>query len=452
MTTQPTAQTPSAQVEALAQALNSGTMQMVRQMLRALHPAEIAQLLESLPRVQRFIVWDMLDREHDGEVLLEVGDEVRASLINEMDKNALVSATEGLEIDDMADLLVDLPEAVSSQILNDMDQQYRSRLEAVLTYSEDSAGGLMDTMVITVRADVTLEVVFRYLRRHGRIPSHTDVLMVVDRFEHYRGVLPISALLLRDPGILVGEVMEPEPPPIPADMPASTVAAIFEDRDLISAAVVDEHNLLLGRITVDDVVDVIRDEGVETLHSYVGLSEDEDLFGSVLSASRRRAVWLGTNLVTAFIAAAAISLFQDTLERVVALAVLMPIVASMGGIAGSQTLVLVIRGMAMGQVSSQNMRALLFKELGVGLVNSLIWCGVVALVAGLWFDTWMIGAVIALALIGNMTLAALAGVLLPPALQRLHIDPALAGGVILTTITDVVGFVAFLALGTALLL
>lgn len=450
--TQVPARTPSAQVTALAEALNSGTMQSVRQMLRALHPAEVAQLLESLPRAQRFIVWGMLDHEHDGEVLLEVGDEVRASLINEMDEDALVSATEGLDIDDLADLLVDLPEAVSSQILNDMDQQYRSRLEAVLTYDEDTAGGLMDTSVITVRADVELEVVLRYLRRHDSIPSHTDVLMVVDRFEHYLGVLPISALLLHDPDTLVGEVMRPDPPPIPANMPDSTVAAIFEDRDLVSAAVVDKNNLLLGRITVDDVVDVIRDEGVEALHSYVGLSEDEDLFDSVLSASRRRAVWLGVNLVTAFIAAAAIGLFQDTLQRVVALAVLMPVVASMGGIAGSQTLILVIRGMALGQVSAQNMRALLFKELGVGLLNSLIWCGVVALVAGLWFGTWMIGAVIALALIANMAFAALAGVLLPPALQRLHIDPALAGGVLLTTVTDVVGFVAFLALGTALLL
>ena len=449
---QPPVPTPSEQVTALAEALNSGTMQTVRKMLRALHPAEVAQLLESLPRAQRFIVWGMLDHEHDGEVLLEVGDEVRVSLIGEMDEDALVSATEGLDIDDLADLLADLPEAVSSQILNDMDQQYRSRLEAVLTYDEDTAGGLMDTSVITVRADVTLEVVLRYLRRHESIPSHTDVLMVVDRFEHYRGVLPITALLLHDPDTLVGEVMESDRPPIPAEMPDGAVAAVFEDRDLVSAAVVDENNLLLGRITVDDVVDVIRDEGVETLHSYVGLSEDEDLFDSVLSASRRRAVWLGVNLVTAFIAAAAIGLFQDTLERVVALAVLMPIVASMGGIAGSQTLILVIRGMALGQVSSQNVRALLLKELGVGLVNSLVWCGVVALVAGLWFDTWMIGAVIALALIANMVFAALTGVLLPPTLRRLNIDPALAGGVLLTTVTDVVGFVAFLGLGTALLL
>ncbi len=446
------AQTPSAHVAELAEALNSGTMQAVRQMLRALHPAEVAQLLESLPRAQRFIVWGMLDREHDGEVLLEVGDEVRASLIGEMDEDALVGATEGLDIDDLADLLVDLPEAVSAQVLNDMGQQYRSRLEAVLTYDEDTAGGLMDTSVITVRADVSLEVVLRYLRRHDSIPSHTDVLMVVDRFERYLGVLPISALLLHDPNTLVGEVMEPEPPPIPADMPDRTVAAIFEDRDLVSAAVVDENNLLLGRITVDDVVDVIRDEGVEALHRHVGLGEDEDLFDSALSASRRRAVWLGVNLITAFIAAAAIGLFQDALQRVVALAVLMPIVASMGGIAGSQTLILVIRGMALGQVSSQNIRALLAKELGVGLLNSFIWCGVVALVAGLWFETWMIGVVIALALIVNMVCAALAGVLLPPALRRLRVDPALAGGVILTTVTDVVGFATFLALGSALLL
>ena len=450
--TQPAAETPNARVQALAAALQSGAMQSARRMLRALHPAETAQLLESLPRAQRFVVWDMLDRGHDGEVLLEVGDEVRASLIGEMDEGALAAAAEGLEVDDLADLLADLPEAVSARVLRDMDQRYRQRLEAVLAYERDTAGGLMDASVITVRADVTLEVVFRYLRRRGDIPDHTDVLMVVDRFEHYLGVLPISALLLRDPETLVGAAMETVTPPILADMPARVVAAIFEDRDLVSAAVVDERNLLLGRITVDDVVDVIRDEGADTLHSYVGLSEDEDLFDAVLPAARRRAVWLGANLVTAFLAAAAIGLFEDTLERVVALAVLMPVVASMGGVAGSQTLVLVIRGLALGQVGQQNMRALLGKELAVGLLNSLLWSGVVALVAGLWFDDWLIGATLALALVANLAFAALAGVLLPPALKRAGVDPALAGGVVLTTVTDVVGFVAFLALGTLLLL
>lgn len=452
MTAQTPARAPNAQYEALADALHTGAMQPVRQMLRALHPAEAAQLLESLPRVQRFIVWNLLDQAHHGDVLLEVGDEVRASLIEEMDEDALVKASEGLDIDDLADLLEDLPETVSAQIFRGMDHQYRRRLETVLTYDPDTAGGLMDTDVITVRADVTLEVVLRYLRRLGSIPDHTDTLMVVDRFERYRGVLPLTELFVREPDTLVGTAMEAEPQPIPAAMPDHDVAAIFEDRDLVSAAVVDDGGQLLGRVTVDDVVDVIRDEGADALNSYVGLSEDEDLFASVLPAARRRALWLGVNLATAFAAAAAIGLFQDTLERVVALAVLMPVVASMGGIAGSQTLVLVIRGLALGQIGAHNRRALLFKEVGVSLINSLVWCGVVALVAGLWFGNWMLGAVIALALIANLLVAALSGVLLPPTLQRLGIDPALAGGVVLTTVTDVVGFVVFLSLGAALLL
>ena len=445
------ADSPSAKVQMLAETLKSGTMQSVRQMLRALHPAEIAQLLESLPRAQRFIVWELLDHDNDGKVLVEVGDEVRVSLIEVMDEGALVAATEGLAADDLAELLEDLPETVSTRVLNGMDQQYRRRLEAMLTYDEDTAGRIMDTRVITVRTDVTLEVVSRYLLRFENLPSHTDGLMVVDRFEHYCGMLPISTLLLKDPQTRVAEVMKTEPAAIPADLPTSTVAEIFENRDLVSSAVVDHNNRLLGRITVDDIIDVIREEGDEALNSYVGLSE-EDLFSSVLPAARRRGVWLGVNLLTAFLAAAAIGLFQHTLEQVVALAVLMPIVASMGGIAGSQTLVLVIRGLVRGQVGPQNMRALLYKELAVVLVNSLLWCAVVAGVAGLWFDRWLIGGVLALALMANMAFATFTGVWLPSALQRAHVDPALAGSVILTTITDVVGFVVFLGLGTLLLL
>ena len=445
-------QAPDETVRRLAAELRSGTMRSVRQMLRALHPAEVAQLLESLPRAQRLIVWGMLDHEHDGEVLLEVGDDVRASLIEEMDEGALAAAARGLEVDDLADLLADLPDTVSARVLNNMERRHRLRVESVLTYPEDTAGGLMDTNVTTVRADVTLEIVFRYLRRLQRLPGHTDKLMVVDRFESYLGALPLAALLTRDPATLVSAVMETGSPPIPADMATHDVAAIFEDRDLVSAPVVDAHDRLLGRITVDDVVDVIRDEGTETLRKSVGLGEGEDLFEAVLPAARRRGAWLGVNLATAFLAALAIGLFQDTLDRVVALAVLMPVVASMGGIAGSQTLVLVIRGIALGQVSGQNMRALLAKELGVALFNSLAWSAVAGLIAGLWFGDWLIGAVIALALVANLLFAALVGVVLPPTLRRLRVDPALAGGVVLTTITDVVGFVAFLGLGTALLL
>jgi magnesium transporter len=439
-------------LEALTEALQSGTASQVRYLLSSLHPAEAADLLESLPHGPRELLWELVASEDRGEVLLEVNDEVRAGLIGEMETHQLVEATEGLDTDDLADLLQDLPGAVIHELLHSMDKQNRQRLEAVMSYPEDTAGGLMNPDMVTVRANVSLDVVLRYLRLRGDIPDLTDSLMVVNRFDKYQGVLPLTTLLTSDPDSSVAEVMERSVDGIPATMADVDVARLFQDRDLVSAAVVDDENRLLGRITIDDVVDVIREEADHSLMSMAGLDEEDDIFAPVVLSARRRAVWLGINLATAFLASWVIGLFESTLEKVVALAVLMPIVASMGGIAGSQTLTIMIRGLALGQVGSSNARSLMFKELMVSIMNGLIWSLVVALIAMAWFQNMQIGVIIACALIINLICAALSGFAIPLALKRVGIDPALAGSVLLTTITDVVGFMAFLGLGTLYLL
>ena len=439
-------------LQVITDALDSGEMQRAARILDAFHPAEIGHLLESLPLSQRMFIWNMLDHDDDGEILLNVGDEVRSGLIQTMNKDQLLSATEGLDVDDLADLLADLPHAVMQSALQNMDSNDRHRLESVLSFDEDSAGGLMNTDTITVRKDVTLDVVLRYLRIRQNIPEHTDRLFVVDRYEHYIGTLPLSKVLTNDPTLLVRDVMDKELEAIPVTATDNEVALTFENLDLVSAPVVDEHNRLLGRITIDDVVDVIREEGEHSMMSMAGLTEDEDLFAPVAKSTRRRALWLGVNMATAFLAAWVISLFQSTLEQIIVLAVLIPVVASMGGIAGSQTLTLVIRGLALNQIGKSNSKILLFKEFSIGILNGLFWAIVVAAIAIFWFGDRELGYIIGLAMIANLVCAGLAGVLIPIALRRMGIDPALAGGVMLTTITDVVGIFAFLGLATWLLL
>ena len=439
-------------LQSLKDALASGAAGRVRRLLANLHPAEIAHILESLPKGPRTILWELVDPDVHGEVLLHVNDEVRSGLIEEMETGELVAATEGLDTDDLADLLQDLPGTVIHEVLRSMDLQNRQRLESVLSYPEDTAGGLMNVDTITVRADVTLDVVLRYLRLRGEIPDLTDSLMVVDRYDKYLGILPLSTLLTRDPDLTVAEVMEKDVEGIPADMPAVQVAKLFEDRDLVSAPVVDENGKLLGRITIDDVVDVIRDEADHNMMSMAGLDEEDDIFAPVVPSARRRAVWLGINLLTAFLASWVIGMFEGTIEKAVALAVLMPIVASMGGIAGSQTLTIVIRGLALGQIGKSNSRWLMFKELAVGSLNGLLWALVVAVIAMAWFQDYHIGLIIGMALVINLVIAALAGFSIPLLLRRFGIDPALAGSVLLTTVTDVVGFMTFLGLGTLFLL
>jgi magnesium transporter len=421
-------------------------------MLNGLHPAEIAHLLESMPQPQRRLLWDLVDPELDGDILIHVNDELRASLIMEMDPEELVAATEGLEPDDLADIIGDLPDVVISEVLQSMDEQNRHRLESIMSYPDDTAGGLMNTDTITIRPDVTIDVVLRYLRRHGSVPEMTDNLFVVDRKDRYLGQLPLTVLLTQQPGVSVAEVMSRETAGISASMKVGEVASLFEHRDLISAPVIDDSQRLLGRITIDDVVDVIRDQSEHTMMSMAGLDQRDDMFAPVIVSARQRSVWLGINLLTALLASWVIGLFENTLDQIVILAVLMPIVASMGGIAGSQTLTLVIRGIALGYIGGSNARQLLYKELAVSLLNGLLWALIVAIVVVAWFGNTRIGFVIAAAIIINLFCAAFAGATIPMLLRRLGADPALGGSVLLTTVTDVVGFVVFLGLATFFLL
>lgn len=446
-----TAQSHSHHLDQFSAALDAGTLTPVRKMLNALLPGEIAHLLESMPPTERELVWNLVDPSHEGEVLVELVDEVRAGLIQNMDTAELVAATEGLEADDMADLIQDLPATVTQQILRLMDYQDRQRLDAVLQHDEHTAGGLMNTDTVTVRADVPVDVVLRYLRLRGELPTHTDSLFVVTRDEKYLGMLPLDILVTNNPERTVAEIVDTNIPAISVNMPATEVAQLFENRDLISAAVTDEDQNLLGRITVDDIVDVIREEADKNLMGHAGLDEDDDIFAAVLPSTRRRAIWLGINLLTAFLAAWVIGQFQDTLQKVIALAVLMPIVASMGGVSGIQTMTLVIRGIALGQIGKSNTRWIFYKEAAVGFLNGLVWAFVVAFVTVLWFKDFQLGGIIAAAMVINLFIAALAGVLIPVIMRKLGIDPALAGGVVLTTVTDVTGFLIFLGLATILL-
>ncbi len=438
-------------LQLLTETLENGALANVRQMLNSLHPAEIAHLLESLPAYERELVWGAISSEHEGDVLIHVSDDVRSALIDEMDTKKLVAATEGLATDDLADILQQLPEAVIQEVLQSMDIQDRHRLETVMSYPENTAGGLMNTDTVTVRGDVTLEVVMRYLRQRGELPDTTDKLFVVDRNDFYLGILRLSDLLTQPPTQQVTSVMQHDVQALLVSTSVSKVTHLFEHRDLISAPVVDEQGKLLGRITIDDVVDEIRDSTEHSLLGMSGLDENEDLFAPVLLSAKHRAIWLGFNLLTAFLASWVIGLFETTIDKVVALAVLMPIVASMGGIAGSQTLTLVIRGMAVGQVGSANASRVFTKELSVGFINGMLWAFVVAVITGLWFSQ-QIGLIIGAAIIINMVIAAAAGVMIPLLLKKFGADPALGGSVMLTTVTDVVGFMAFLGLATLILL
>ena len=436
----------------LSAALDSGVKYPVSRLISGLSAAEIGDLLESLPIAKRLAVWELVDPELDGDVLVEVNDEVRASLIRDMTPDELVSAVGELDLDDLADILDDLPDTVISTVLSSMDRQERERLDRVLAYPEDSAGGLMDPDVLSVRPNVSLDVVLRYLRARGELPEVFDLLFVVDRSGRYLGSLKLADLLTRDPASLVSDHMEGSVRTIAVDMPASQVAVEFEHHDLISAPVTDADGLLLGTITIDDVVDVIRDEAEHSVLTMAGLDEEDDMFAPARKSAHKRWLWLAVNLVTAFMAAAVLYLFEPTLEQVVATAVLFPIVMSMGGIAGTQTLTLMVRGMATGQVSTRNAPALLRKELLVGLMNGMLFALLVGAAAYFWYGQKGLGLVIAAAIFLNLLAGALAGALVPIVLRRLSIDPALAGGVVLTTVTDVVGIFAFVGLATLLIL
>ncbi|OED41079.1 magnesium transporter [Endozoicomonas sp. (ex Bugula neritina AB1)] len=437
------------ELQQLTDALEHGVSAELRIMLNSLPPADSAHLLESSPPRLRSLLWRLIDRDQEGDVLQELSDDVRQFFLDRMNVAELKAITEGQDVDDIADLLQQLPDAITRKVLDSMDSQDRQRVEAVLVYPEDSAGGLMNTDTITVRPSNTVDVVLRYIRRHDEIPEMTDSLLVVNRRDEYIGRLPLTLLLTTDPADTVREVMLTDLEPIPADMEDTQVAQLFERQDLISAPVVDDRGKLLGRITIDDVVDVIREDAEHSMMSMAGLDDDEDTFAPPLRTARRRAVWLGVNLITAFIAASVIGMFQETIDKVVALAVLMPIVAGMGGNAGSQALTLMIRAMALGQISTNNLRWLLSRELIAGFLNGVLWAGLVSAIAWIWFSDPIISMVIAGAMVINLSVAVIVGASLPVILKSINIDPALAGTIILTTVTDVVGFLSFLGLASA---
>jgi len=439
-------------LERLSEALDSGTQFQVRKLLNNLSAAEIGDLLESLPVAKRLAVWEMTDPELDGEVLVDVNDEVRGTLIRGSTPDELVAAVGDLDLDDLADILDDLPDAVTTKVLNAMTQQDRHRLAQVLSYPEDSAGGLMDPDFLSVRPDVTLDVVLRYLRMREELPEVFNQLFVIDRNGRYLGSLRVAVLLTQPPESTVGELMDSSIKAIPVTLPARDVAMEFEHHDLVTAPVTDPDGRLMGWISVDDVVDVIREEAEHTMLAGAGLDEEDDMFAPIVQSARRRWIWLGVNLVTAFLAAFVLYAFEPTLDQIVATAVLFPIVMSMGGIAGTQTLTLMIRGMATGQVSSSNATALLRRELAVGMLNGVVFSIVIAVIAMIWYEDVPLGLVMAAAILVNLVAGALAGALIPGMLRRMSIDPALAGGVVLTTVTDVIGIVAFVGLATFILL
>lgn len=434
--------------ESMLEGISRGSTADIKVLLASLRPSEIAGVLEANLPETRQIIWGLLDEDVRNQSLQYLHDDVRGQFLETMDTAQLVAVAEELDTDDFADILQQLPQTITQQVLESLDSRDRARVESVLAYPEDSAGGLMNTDTITVRPRHAAELVLRYLRLRRELPATTDALIVVNSRDEYLGVLPITKLLTADPTVTVREIMKSEEPPINVCESDTEVARLFSEHDLISAPVVDDAGHLLGRITIDDVVDVIIEDAEEAVLGPAGLLVDEDTFAPVRRAVRRRAVWLGINLITALMAAAVISLFEETIVKVVALAVLMPVVASMGGIAGTQTLTLVIRGQATGQLGRGNLLWMLNREFIVAALNGLLWASVVALGAVYFFDDPQLGWVIAVAMIATILIAAIAGSLLPTLLRRMNIDPAIAGGVVLTTITDVAGFFIFLGLAS----
>ena len=433
----------------LMTALEASDHDEAKHQIKELHPGEIALLFEAIQPKDRSILWPGIEISIQGEILKEVSEDVQSQLIAEMSVDSLVKATEKLDTDDLADIVPNMPESAVHSLLLTLDFKHRERLNTVLSYPENSAGGLMNTDFITVRPDVSIRAVIRYLRLLKEMPVDTDQVFIVDRDFNYLGSLLITSLLTEDPGQMVEHFISNDfSKPVRADTDESEVALLFEQRNLISAPVIDENNQLVGRITIDDVVDVIRDQAEHSVMSMVGLDEDEDVFAPIIQSSKKRSIWLGVNLITAFIAVYFIGLFEATLQQKIALAILMPVVASMGGIAGTQTLIIVTRGIATGRVTTANIKALINKEVAVSGLNGIIWSIVIGLITYYWFSDMLLSLIIALAIITNLVVAAFSGAFLPLLLSKLRIDPALAGGVILTTITDVIGFVAFLGLAS----
>ena len=447
--------TKSLTLDELSEVLDSGAIIKARNLLNALYPSEIADVIEGSPRNRRDLIWSLVSNENKGETLAELTEEVRGNLLDELidedGPEGLAVIAKNLDTDDLADIIQSLPKNLVKKTVKSLDKQNQDRLSKVLSFPDDTAGGLMNIDTINVRANVTVEVLLKYLRSLKKLPEQTDIVFVTDIMNKYYGFVSIQDLLVTNTGTLISDIMTKDNNIIEPDTTQHEVARIFENADLVSAAVVDRDGILLGRITVDDVVDVIREEADDSVLNMAGLNKDDDIFAPIIQSTKRRSLWLGANLLTAIMAAAAIGIFEATIEKVVALAILMPIVASMGGIAGMQSLALVIRSQALDQIGSSNSRLLILKEASIGVLNGLLWSSIVALAVYLWFESVFLAIVIASALLINLIIGAISGVSLPLILARLKIDPALAGGVILTTITDIVGFISLLGIATLIL-
>ena len=427
-------------------------LQELQKNLDQLHSADVAYILEALPLEQRLDVWELVKVERDGDILLEVSDAVRQTLIADMNTDELLAAAEQLDTDELADLAPDLPKDVLQELFDSLDTQNRARLQSALSYAEDSVGGIMDFDIITIRENISLEVALRYMRRLGSLPDHTDKLFVVDRHEILLGVLPLKRLVVNDLAASVADVMAADAVVFHPDEPADETAKAFERYDLVTAPVVDENNKLVGRVTVDAVMDFIREEAESDMLSMAGLREEEDFFASIWKSVQNRWAWLALNLMTALVASRVIGMFEGSIEKIVALAALMPIVAGIGGNSGNQTTTMIVRGLALGQVASHNMQSLITKELGVALLNGLIWGGVLGVIAYALYGNFNLGLVMMAAMALNLLLAALMGVVIPLSMNKFGRDPAVGSSVLITAVTDSGGFLIFLGLATIFLM
>tara|TARA_B110000014_G_C20111764_1_gene585889 strand:- start:38 stop:1396 length:1359 start_codon:yes stop_codon:yes gene_type:complete len=434
------------------EALDSGMFVYVRKLLQQMEAYDLALILESSPSKSRNLLWQLIDPEFHGEVLEELNEEVRKGILKSMQPGQLAAITEGMDIDDLAEVLRTLPDTVFREVLKSMDSQDRSRVETALSFEEDTAGGIMNTDTITLRPDVSVDVVLRYLRLKGELPEATDSFYVVDRKNIFIGAVSLSSIVTAKTDTIVSTLIDKDIEAVLVGMEEQAVAQLFERYDWFSAPVVDEDGHLLGRITIDDVIDIIREDAEHRMMSMAGLDDEADTFAPVIDSTKKRSVWLGINLFTALMAVAVTSMFEGTIQQLAILAILNSLVPSMGGVAGSQTLTLVVRGIALGHVGESNSKALLVKELAIGFLNGVIWAILIASFVALWKQDLMLGGVIAFAMLMNMTAAGFAGVTIPLLLKRMNVDPALAGGVIITTITDVVGIFAFLGTATLLLI
>ena len=432
-------------------AVDSGMFVYARKVLQNLPDYDVALILESSPVKSRHVLWKLIDPENHGEILEELSEEVRKGILKSMRPEKLAAVAEGMDIDDLAEVMRTLPDRVYQEVLESMDHQDRARVETALSYDEETAGGIMNTDTITIRPDVTVDVVLRYLRLKGELPEATDSFYVVDRKDHFIGSVSLSTIVTAKPDVIISTLIDSEIEAVPVDMPENDVAQLFERYDWFSAPVIDKSGRLLGRITIDDVIDIIREEAEHSMMSMAGLDDEADTFAPIVKSTQQRSIWLGVNLITAMMAVAVSSMFEGILSQLAILAILNSLVPSMGGVAGNQTLTLVIRGMALGHVGDSNSRALLLKELAVGFLNGVIWALLIATVVAVWQQDFLLGGIIAFAMLMNMTAAGIAGVSIPLILKRMNIDPALAGSVILTTVTDVVGIFDFLGTATLLL-